>query len=316
MKAKLIPKLIGIIGLLGCTIFLALAPHVGLRSLTYFFLLVKYIVLAQSFNLIAGYVGYISFGHVAFFGIGGYIAAILTWQAGWSSYFYLSLIMGGLGTAALAALIGYPLLRLRGAYFAIATLALNEALRVIIFNIPDNLAGGSFGIPLPKIRDPIMSYYIMLAIALIMVLIVYLIIRSRYGITIKAIREDEDAAMVMGINAPKYKVMTFALSAFFMGIAGGIDLQYIGYIYPEAAFNIEINVMVIVMTMLGGSGTVVGPLLGATILYIIEDYVWARAPFSHLIIYGLTLGILVMFMPRGILGALEEKVTALRGRIK
>lgn len=306
-----------IIAFLGCIALLGLAPYSGIRSLTFYFLLVEYIIFAQSFNLVAGYVGYISFGHVAFFGIGGYIAAILTWKTGLAPYYYfLPLIIGGLGAGAVAFLLGIPLMKLQGAYFAIATLALNEALKVIIFNVPDDLAGASFGIPLPMIRRPVLSYYSMLGVSAIVVLVIYFIIKSKYGVALKAIREDEDAAKVVGINAAKYKVLTFALSAFFMGIAGGLDICYIGYIYPEAAFNIEISVMVIVMTMLGGSGTVIGPLIGVVILYLIEDFVWAKSPFSHLIILGLILGTIVLFMRRGIIGTLEEKIPALRGKIK
>ena len=295
-------------------IFLALAPFSGIKSLTFYFIWVKFIVLTLSFNLIAGYVGYISFGHVAFFGVGGYIAAFLTWKMGLD--FYPSLILGGLGSAGLAALLGLPLLKLRGAYFAIATIALNEALRIIIFNIPTELGGGSFGLPIPRIRAPLLSYYAMLITAIFLLLLTYLLVRSRFGLRLKAIREDEEAAESCGINAHRIKVITFALSALFMGIAGGLDLQAIGYIYPEAAFNIEVNVEMIAMTMLGGSGTVIGPLLGTTIFYFIADYIWARWPFSHLILLGLILGLLVLFMPRGILGTLEDRVKALRGKMR
>jgi len=311
-------RLAGILVLLGSMVFLYLAPFTGIRSLTYFFLLVKFYVLTQCFNLIAGYVGYVSFGHVVFFGIGGYIAAILTWKAGFiGPYFYFALIISGVGTAALAALLGYPLLKLRGAYFAIATLALNEVLKIIMYNIPEDYGGGAFGIPLPQVRAPNTGYYGMLTVALLIMLVTYLlIVRSKYGIILKAIREDEDAAMVMGINAAKYKVIAFALSAFFMGLAGGIDLQFSSYIYPEAAFKIDTSIQMIVMTMLGGSGTILGPLLGATILYTIGDYVWAMLPFSHLVMLGLILVVTVLFMSRGILGTLEDKVPALRGRTK
>jgi len=301
----------------GCLAFLGLAPYSGIRSLTFYLLLVEYIILAQCFNLVAGYVGYISFGHVAFFGIGGYIAAILAWKMGFSSYDYLfPLIMGGLGAGVAAFFLGIPLMKLRGAYFAIATIALNEALKVVIFNVPDELAGGSFGIPVPMIRKPTVSYYGMVAFAAILLCVVYFITNSKHGIALKAIREDEDAAKVMGIDTARYKVRAFALSAFFMGIAGGLDVCYIGYIYPEAAFNIETNVMVIVMTMLGGSGTLVGPLIGVVILYLIEDFVWAKWPFSHLIILGFILGGIVLFMRHGIIGALEERVPRLRGKFK
>mgnify|MGYP005845984899 CR=1 FL=1 len=304
--------------LLGSIAFLYLAPFMGLKSLTYFFLLVKFYVLAQCFNLIAGYVGYVSFGHVVFFGIGSYIAAILTWKADLvGTNFYFAIIIGGLVTAALAALLGYPLLKLRGAYFAIATLALNEVIKIVMYNVPEDYGGGAFGIPLPQIRAPNTGYYGMLTIAFLIMLIVYLLmVRSKYGIILKAIREDEDAAMVMGINVAKYKTMAFALSAFFMGLAGGIDLQFSSYIYPEAAFKIDTSVQMIVMTMLGGRGTILGPLLGATILYTVGDYVWAILPFSHLVMLGMILIIIVLFMGRGILGTLEDKVPALRGRIK
>lgn len=296
--------------------FLSIAPFSGIKSLTYFFLLVKYMILTQSFNLVAGYVGYISFGHVAFFGIGGYIAAILVSNVGLKDYYYICLAMGGVGSAAAGYFLGSVLMKLRGAYFAIATLALNEALKVIMFNLPDEFSGGSFGIPLPYIRAPLLGYYLMLIIAIAELIVIYLLVHSKIGVTLKAIREDEDAAMVMGINAPKYKSRAFALSALFMGLAGAVDVQFIGYIYPEAAFNIETNVEVIAMTILGGMGTIIGPILGSVILFIIEDFVWARSPFSHLVILGVILGILVMFMRRGLLGALEDQVTALRGKIK
>lgn len=307
-------RMVAAIGLAGA-IFISLAPFLQLRSLTYFFLLIRAIILVQSFNLIAGYVGYVSFGHVVFFGIGGYITAILVWKAGLASYYYIPVLLGGLGSAGAAALFGAPLLKLRGAYFAIATLALNEAVRVVIHNIPAEFGGGSFGIPLPTMRKPMSAYYAILGVAVLMVACLYLLMRSRYGVVLKAIREDEDTATVMGINAPRYKVRAFSLSAFFMGLAGGLDLQFTGYIYPEAAFNIETNVEVIAMTMLGGGGTIAGPVLGAVILYVIGDYFWAKLPFFHLIVLGLALAIIVLFFRRGIMGTLEDRIAALRGKL-
>jgi len=212
-------------------------------------------------------------------------------------------------------LLGRVLMRLRGAYFAIATLALNEAIKIIMFNLPEDFSGGTFGIPLPVIRNAMEAYYFMLFMAVASFVLIYFLIRSKFGVTLKAIREDEDAAMAMGINAPKYKAWAFSLSTFMMGMAGAIDLQFIGYIYPEAAFYIEVNVEVIAMTMLGGIGTVVGPVIGAVLLFVIEDFIWARWPFSHLIVLGLVLCMLVLFMRRGILGLAEEKIPRLRGKI-
>lgn len=296
--------------------FLAWVPHSGFKTTTYFFLMVKYICLALSFNLIAGYVGYISFGHVAFYGIGGYVAAILASKTGLGSYFLLCLLSGGVGASLAGYFLGRVLMRLRGAYFAIATLALNEALKVVMFNLPEDFSGGTFGIPLPAIRNAMAAYYLMLLVTSGALIIVYYLVRSKFGVTLKAIREDEDAAMAMGINAPKYKSWAFSLSTFIMGLAGAIDLQFIGYIYPEAAFFIETNVEVIAMTMLGGIGTILGPVIGSVILFIVADFIWARWPLSHLILLGIVLGVLVMFMRRGILGLAEDKIPQLRGKIK
>lgn len=297
-------------------VFLAVVPHTGFKTETYFFLMIKFICLAMSFNLIAGYVGYISFGHVAFYGIGGYVAAILASKTALGNYALLCLIMGGLGAALAGFLLGKALLTLRGAYFAIATLALNEALKVIMFNLPEEFSGGSFGIPVPQLRDPTGSYYLMLLLALVSFVLIYILMGSRFGVTLKAIREDEDAAMAVGINAPKYKVIAFTLSTFLMGMAGAIDMQFIGYIYPEDAFNIEVNVEVIAMTMMGGIGTCLGPIIGGVILYIIQDFVWARWPFSHLIVLGAVLALIVLYMRRGLLGYAEDRFPALRGRIR
>lgn len=302
--------------LLVCVCLLLWAPHSGFKTTTYFFLMLKFILLALSFNLIAGYVGYISFGHVAFYGIGGYVAAILASKTVLGSYAYLCIFLGAVGASVAGYLLGLALLRLRGAYFAIATLALNEALKVIMFNLPEGFSGGTFGIPLPSIRNSEGAYYLMLTFTACSLVVIYFLVRSKFGVTLKAIREDEDAATVMGINAPKYKVWAFSLSTFLMGMAGAIDLQFIGYIYPEAAFNIEMNVEVIAMTMLGGIGTTLGPVIGSFILFIIADIIWARWPFSHLIVLGFVLGGLVLFMRRGILGLAEDRIPALRGRIK
>jgi branched-chain amino acid transport system permease protein len=225
-------------------------------------------------------------------------------------------VLGAFGASVAGYFLGRVLMRLRGAYFAIATLALNEALKVIMFNLPEEFSGGTFGIPLPAIRNSMGAYYSMLVVTSLSIIMIYVLVRSKFGVTLKAIREDEDAAMAMGINAPRYKAWAFALSTFLMGMAGAIDLQFIGYIYPEAAFFIETNVEVIAMTMLGGIGTILGPVIGSVILFIVADFIWARWPFSHLIVLGAVLCILVMFMRRGILGLAEDKIPALRGRIK
>ncbi|MBW1731003.1 MAG: branched-chain amino acid ABC transporter permease [Deltaproteobacteria bacterium] len=310
-KGKILASLVFI----GSVLFFLWAPHSGLKTTTYYFLMIKYILMALSFNLMAGYVGYISFGHVAFYGIGGYVAAILVSKTPLSNTAYLCLIAGPLGAALSGYLLGMVLLKLRGAYFAIATIALNEALKVIMFNLPETFSGGTFGIPMPSIRNPAAAYYLMLFCTAAALILVYAVVKSKLGVTLRAIREDEDGAMAIGINAPKYKVWAFTLSTFLMGLAGAIDIFFIGYIYPEASFNIEVNVEVIAMTMLGGLGTVLGPAIGSVALFMVADFIWAKWPFSHLILLGFVLCILVLFMRRGVLGLVEEKIPSLRGKI-
>lgn len=285
-------------------------------GLAFWFTLLKFIVLAQSMNIIAGYTGYVDFGHVAWFGLGTYAAGIMLWRFHLDGLAPASPVVAGIAVALVAGLVGLPVLRLRGACFAIAMLSFNESMRVIMLNIPRSIAGGVYGIPYPKIHNPTSAYYGMVILAAVITAATYFLATSRFGIALKSIREDEGAAAVMGINTTRYKLAAFALSAFFAGAVGGLDFWFTAYTSPELVFLTPITVEMLAMMMLGGSGTVLGPIVGATGLYVLRDQLWFNYPFLYLFIFGGILVLVVLLMPRGLMGLIEDRVPRLRARIK
>lgn len=291
-------------------------PTLGGVTLVFYFLLLKYVVLTQSMNLIAGYTGYIDFGHVVWFGIGTYVVGMLhKSQPALDAFPFITPVVAGTVAAFLAVVVGMPLLRLRGPYFAISMLVFNESVRVLV-TLLEPYTGGPFGISYVTIYNPVAGYYAMLVLAVgIMIFTRYLSV-SRFGVALKAIREDEDAADVMGIHTTRYKATAFGLSAFFAAVAGGIDFWFVSYTSPELAFNLVLTIEMVVMMMFGGAGTALGPIVGASSLFIVRDYVWARYPALYLMLFGGVIIGAVLFMPRGLLGALENRVGVLRGRIK
>jgi len=285
-------------------------------TLVFWFTLLKFIVLAQSLNIITGYTGYVDFGHVAFFGLGTYVAGIMLWRFHLDSLAPASPLIAGIVVALIAFAVGLPVLRLRGAYFAIAMLSFNESMRVIMLNVPREWAGGAYGIPYPQIHNPTAAYYGMVILAAIITVFTYLLAVSRFGIALKAIREDEDAAAVMGINTTAYKVAAFAVAASFAGAVGGLDFWFTAYTSPELVFVTPMTVEMMVMMMFGGAGTTLGPIIGATSLYVLRDKLWYNYPFIYLIVFGGILAGVVLLMPGGVLGLVEERIPQLRARIK
>ncbi|MBI4487877.1 MAG: branched-chain amino acid ABC transporter permease [Deltaproteobacteria bacterium] len=263
-----------------------------------------WIALAESWNLISGLTGYVSFGHVAFFGTGAYTAAILISKAGW--HWFPASLMGSVTAPLLAFIIGYPCLRLKGPYFAIAMLGLNEVLRALVSYFEDFTGGGN-GISLPPIAELRPVYYAMGGVALGVVLLTYRIITSRFGLRLLSIREDELAAEAMGINTARLKLYAFLLSAAFPGIAGGFFAWYSSHIEPLGIFPLLTTITMIIMCLFGGKGTVLGPVLGASILSIFQELVWARFLFIHQAIFGALIVGVVLLMPKGILGVLQER---------
>lgn len=265
--------------------------------------LFMWIALAQSWNLISGLTGYVSFGHVVFFGTGAYTASLLV-NAGmpWP----LACLSGGGAGALLALIIGWPCLRLKGPYFAIAMLGLNEVMRVIV-SYAEGLTGGGNGLSLPTLDASRSIYYAMGLVTAAVTAVTYAIVTSRFGLRLMTIREDEVAAEAMGIDTLRYKIYAFMLSAIGPGIVGGLSARDQGYIEPISVFPLIMTITMIVMALFGGKGTIWGPVLGAVVLFIFQEAVWARFVYLHQLLFGAIIVAVVLLMPRGILGVLQQK---------
>ena len=261
-------------GLLLALTALAAYPTVasgyGVRSVQQIFM---WVALAGSWNLISGLTGYVSFGHVAFFGAGAYAGGLLIAGAGWP--WPLAALGGGATAVALGIVIGYPCLRLKGPYFAIDA-----------------------SVPI---------YYVMGALAVVVTGMSWLIVTSRFGLRLMTIREDELAAEAMGIDTFHHKLGALLLSAVGPGVAGALTARDQGYIEPISVFPLAITVTMIVMALFGGKGTVFGPVLGAVVLFVAQEIVWARYPYVHPLLFGALIVAVVLLMPRGVLGLLQQR---------
>ena len=296
-----------------CGIALGILPpalSVYLRSFVLFTMM--YVVLALSWNIISGFTGYTSFGHVAFYGIGAYACAILVADYGW---FWIPALGVCAAVAALVGIaIGYPVLRLKGPYFAIAMLGAAEGTRVVA-TVWDSLTHGGLGISLPSAETSMETYYAMLALMLLTIVVAYAVGHSRFGVRLNAIREDEGAAEALGINATLYKLAAFVLSAVFPAVAGGIQAYKVLYIDPPSVFFVQITIAMALMSMLGGKGTVIGPILGAVLLYTAQELTWVNFPTAHLIAYGLFIVLVARFMPRGLMGFAIDRSWVRKGMV-
>ena len=291
-------------GLFGVLLILSVYPlwatGYGVRVMLQLFM---WIALAQSWNLISGLTGYVSFGHVAFFGMGAYTTGILVTKG---VFWPLAALAGGAMAVVLAFVIGWPCLRLKGPYFAIAMLGLNEVLRVAASYF-EGLTGGGLGLSLPTLDASVRIYYAMGVVALAVTALTYGIVTSRFGLRLMTIREDEVAAEAMGIDTFRYKVYAFLLSAAAPGIVGGLAARDMGYIEPISVFPLVTTITMIVMVLFGGKGTIWGPVLGAVILFTFQELVWANFPHAHQVLLGAIIITVVLVMPRGILGVLQQK---------
>jgi branched-chain amino acid transport system permease protein len=234
-----------------------------------------YAIITAALNIIAGFAGYAAFGNIVFFGIGSYTTAMLMLRVG--MYWWAGALVGGFLAAVFAILLGIPILRLRGHYFAIATLGINRATEQIALDW-GSFTGGGKGITLPLPQMEInafysMIYFIMFGLLAFTVLVNFGIARSRLGYALRAIRENEGAAEASGIYAPRCKITAWAISAFITGITGGVFAYWFSFIEPATVFDIMIAVKAFVMMMLGGAGTVLGPVLGAFLIELISETV-------------------------------------------
>jgi branched-chain amino acid transport system permease protein len=276
--------------------------------------------LAQSLNLIAGYAGYADFGNVLYFGVGAYATAFLMSKG---LPFPLAALVGMLLAAALAAAIGLPILRLRGHYFAIATIGIMEGVRELVVNL-EFLGGGSgFNVPLIRLPPDQFSrliYFGMLGLMLLNSGLALTLSRSSLGYGLRAIKADEQAAAVMGINTTLFKVVAWVASACCTSLVGSLYAIWQGFLEPAETFSIVRATEYFIMMLLGGAGTVLGPLLGAFILEIMRVLVWERLLFGHQLVVGVVIVLVVLFIPNGLMGTLrgwdrrraERRLAALR----
>ncbi len=292
--------------------FLVVAPELvslyWVRILSSIFM---FATLAQAINIIAGYTGYPAFGNVVFFGLGAYATAIVMVKLG--GHFVLG-IAAGLGVSLVFVLaIGPPLLRLRGHYFAIATLGLNEATRAIINNWND-LTGGGMGLSLPLPPGAVeynsaFFYYLLLATMGLSILVTYWLSVSRLGYACRAIRDDEVKAQSMGIHTTRDKTIAWMISAALTSIVGSIYAYWFSYIEPPAVFDMNIAVESFVIYLLGGAASVLGPIVAAFVLELVSTVIWTNLLDYHLGTMGAIIILVVIYLPNGFVEFVRERVS-------
>ncbi len=267
-----------------------------------------YIILAVSLNMVTGYLGQLPLGHAGFMAVGAYTAA-LVWKAtvflpGWVSIL-LGLVAAGVLSAVFGVLIGIPALRLKGDYLAIITLGFGEIIRICIINLP-GVTGGTPGLlNIPKFS----SFLVVFTAAAVTCYVIHTIMHSRHGRAILAIRGNEIAAAACGINLTYYKVFTFAVSAFFAGVAGALYAGYQGSLFPKS-FDFMASINILVMVVLGGMGSMLGSVIAATVLTALPLLLQPLSEY-RMLIYSLLLIIVMIFKPSGLMGRYDFSLTSL-----
>lgn len=263
-----------------------------------------YVVLTQAWNILGGYGGYLNFGIVTFFGTGAYTSAILFHYFGLSPF--LTAPFAGVAAAIAGLLIGIPTLRLRGAYFALVTMIVTLAVQVLVLNVP--YTQGALGIYMQPIGlTPLgverLFYFLFLGLAVLVTLTVYAIERSNIGWALVAIREDEDAAEIIGVKTIEVKWIANAVACFIAGVVGGLYSQRILYLEPTGTFSFDISLNVVLMAVIGGSGTWQGPLIGAPLVLLVADAL--RVTFTsevNRVIFSVVMIVIALFIPGGVMG--------------
>ena len=312
-------KIISLIA--GIVLLLFVLPHLGLNSfyLHLMIMIFMHAVMAQFWNVIAGFSGQISLGHGAFFGIGAYATSFFYVQYGISPW--ISIFFGIIFSGIAAVLIGIPMLRLSGHYFAIATLLIGISFQVVFQRW--DLVGAASGLwvtmtpedswlALQFHSSKAPYYYVFLVFFLITFYLVWILSRSKLGFRLRAVRDDPQAALSLCINVSNYKIIAYVISAMIMAPMGSLFAQYILIIDPDRVFNIEISIIVLLITVLGGIGNVWGPIIGAGILVPISEYsriyLGGTGGAVDLILYGLILMIICIFRPNGLISFIPKNI--------
>jgi branched-chain amino acid transport system permease protein len=280
-------------------------------------IMLLYAYLGQCWNIAYGYAGLLSFGHAAFYGLGAYVSTLLLMNFGISPW--LGMFVGGGASALLGLVAGIPTLRLRGAYFAVATIAIAEVVRLLILKM-DFLTNGALGLLLPTNLTPLTFYFrdifqwflVIFAMLIVLLFLSYRLERSKLGMAFRAMKENEAAAASLGVDLFRHKLAALAISAFFTGIGGVFFAQYVGYIRPDTILIPIISDEILMPPILGGVGTLLGPVIGAVIFIVLRYTFLATfgggAAGAYLILYGALLVLVVMFLPEGIYPTLRRIV--------
>ncbi len=268
------------------------------------FTLLVWIALTESWIVISGMTGYISLGHVVFIGIGAYVAA-MSWLV---LPIWAILPLAGLAAAVLATLAGYPCLRVRGPYFVILTFGLSELVKYVVINIESALTvSGRVLFGAPGVET---LYLIALALAWASVIIALAVRESRFGSGLRAIRENEEAAETIGIATARFKATAFVLSSIIPGMIGALMIMRSTYFDPLEIFNPQTSVLIVTMAVIGGSDRPFGPMLGVAFLILLQELLWANLPQLYMIVVGALLIAVVVWLPGGIYGRLQQMMTA------
>ena len=302
--------------IVAATAAFALAPlignNVGLRE--DLLLAAIYVILAANLNLMIGYAGYVNFGNVVFYGLGGYLCVWLVNSYGWP--LVAAALTAGVVVSLAALLFGLGILRLRGAYFALATIGVNEGVKAFVVNFPP--WGGSTGIYLAieayrPLGGPAQAlwviYFMMIAVMALSLLLSFGIKGSKFGLGLRAIGQNENAALVLGVPTRHYKALVYSASAFLPAVAGALFFFKSAFIQPDDAFDLVLSTEAIVSVMLGGQGTVVGPALGAFLYEELRSTLLTSQTFSgfQLVIAGVLLLLIVLFVPGGLMGWIHRR---------
>jgi branched-chain amino acid transport system permease protein len=244
------------------------------------------------------------FGFVAFYGVGAFTTAILVKSLGFPVL--LALPFSG-AAGVLLGLLFAPTLRLSGIYFAIVSLALAGICRLVISNMPEEITGGSFGLQLGSRAEPVHSFYVMMAVMLLALATILWLSRSRLGKALRAVRDDAEAADMMGVNVTRVRLYGWLIAAFFPAVCGGVEAWYTNVVDTETAFNTLTTAKTVIYAVAGGLGTVTGPILGAVVMVWLDELIWRQFPLLNLLILGVATVMLVLFLPRGIVGTILRR---------
>jgi branched-chain amino acid transport system permease protein len=302
-----------IISIILLVVLLACLPMVIKKDSTInlLILIFLYIVLASSWNILGGYTDQTSLGHAAFFGLGS-LATRQLWTMGFP--ILPSVLVGGLLAVAFALLIGAPAFRLKGVYFAIGTLALAQILFVTIGNVFPEITS----LPVEDLVNYQLAprYYLFLGLAVLVVGVSYFLVNSRRGLGMMAVREEEDAAESLGVSAIRHKLLALGISAFFTGLAGGGFAYYHVSYYYQFPFAPVWSLDMLTMVYIGGSGTILGPIIGAVFFVAAKEFLVLNVGEYHLIVFGLLFVLVVLFLPGGIISIWKKIKDAFNRRSK